>query len=191
MGGPQRLYDGEIAYMDEQIGALLRRLPPDAGTIVVADHGEMLGEHGELSHRLLPFAAARRVPLVVAGPGVPAGRVVSCLVRTADVAPTLLRFAGLPPPPGIDGASLLPLPSGGECDRLSYTESFLPFFSYKWYPLRAISDGRQLYVRGPRPGLYALAGPVPEEHDLAPGDPASAARWAGRLQALLADMGEK
>ena len=71
--GPNRLYDGEIAYMDEQIGVLLAALPQGAVVTAVGDHGEMLGEHGELSHGLLLYRGARRVPLIVAGPGVPPG----------------------------------------------------------------------------------------------------------------------
>src|SRR5258708_27836722 len=70
--GPNRLYDGEIAYMDEQIGVLLRGLPRDADVVAVGDHGEMLGEHGELTHGLLLYSGARRVPLLLAGPDVPA-----------------------------------------------------------------------------------------------------------------------
>ncbi len=93
MSGPNRLYDGEIAYVDEQIGALLAGLPVSTDIAVVGDHGEMLGERGELTHGLMLYAAARRVPLILAGPDVPAGRAVPCLVRTADVAPTLLSWA--------------------------------------------------------------------------------------------------
>src|SRR6185436_15806143 len=103
-------------------------------------------EHGELHHGLLLYRAARRVPLILAGPGVPAGKTGECLVRTADIAPTLLALAGVPVPsgpPGLDGQSLLPLPAAGKgCDRMSYSESFLPFFAYKWYPLRALSTDR-------------------------------------------------
>ncbi len=190
VGGPHRLYDGEIAYVDEQLGLLLRKLPADADVAVVGDHGEMLGEHGEVSHGLLPYSGARRVPLILAGPDVPVGRVSECLVRTADVAPTLLGWAGVEPPTGFDGAALLPLSTGAGCDRSSYTESLLPFFAYKWYPLRALSDGRDLFVRGPRPSLYALAGDPLEERDRSAARPADTARWGERLRTLLAKMGE-
>ena len=97
----QGAYDAEIAFTDFQLGRLVDALEADGrlGRTVIAvlgDHGEMLGEHGELSHGLLPFAAARRVPLLLAGPGVPSGRVSDCLARTADLAPTLLQdLAGL------------------------------------------------------------------------------------------------
>jgi choline-sulfatase len=191
IGGPHRLYDGEIAYVDEQLGTLLARLPTDVDVVVVGDHGEMLGERGELTHGLLPYRGARRVPLLIAGPDVPVGHVVECLVRTADVAPTILSWAGVAVPAGLDGAPLVPLPAGVACNRQSYTESFLPYFAYKWYPLRTLSDGNILYLRGPRPSLYAITEDPAEEHDLAARRPAAVAAWEERLQVVLAAMGDK
>ncbi len=189
--GPHRLYDGEIAFMDEQIGRLLAGLPKDAAVVVVADHGEMLGEHGEEEHGLLPYGGARRVPLLLAGPGIPGGRSVDCLVRTADVAPTLLTLAGGPAPAGLDGEDLLPLLHGrGGCDRMSYSEAFLPFFSYKWYPLRALSTDRFLYVHGPTGSLYQLPSDPEEDEDLAPQQPAALRLWERRLRDLLKKSGE-
>ena len=111
-GGPHRLYDGEIAFMDEQIGELLKKLPKATDVLAVGDHGEMLGEHGEATHGLLLYRAARRVPLLLAGPDVPAGKTSDCLVRTVDVTPTLLALAGALPDrvaAALDGHSLLPL----------------------------------------------------------------------------------
>ncbi|HEY0556959.1 MAG TPA: sulfatase, partial [Thermoanaerobaculia bacterium] len=157
--GPSRLYDGEIAFMDEQIGELLKRLPAGTDVLAVGDHGEMLGEHGEATHGLLLYKAARRVPLLFAGPDVPAGRVSDCLVRTVDIAPTLLGLAGAPVGKlGLDGRGLLPLAAGKDCSRETYTESFLPFFAYKWYPLRSLGDDRFLYMKAPKSSLYDLAG---------------------------------
>jgi len=189
--GPHAAYDGEIAYMDAEIGRLLAALPADATVLVVGDHGEMLGDGGEPTHGLLLGHGARRVPLLLAGPGIPGGRTVDCLTRTADVAPTLYRLAGLAPPAGLDGASLLPLLDGDDCGRTSYAESFLPFFAYRWYPLRAFSEGRWLYVHGTRPGLYDLAADPAESRDVAAEQPAIAGRLAALLKALLAAMGER
>src|SRR6201999_3032195 len=73
------LYAGEIAYMDRQIGRLLAGLPGDPARRVVAavgDHGEALGEHGERSHGIFLYRATLEVPLLLAGPGIPACRVV-------------------------------------------------------------------------------------------------------------------
>jgi arylsulfatase A-like enzyme/Tfp pilus assembly protein PilF len=190
-GGPHRLYDGEIAYLDHELGRLLAALPSSSAVTVVGDHGEMLGEQGERSHGLLLAGGARRVPLILAGPGVPSGRDEGCLVRSVDVAPTLLQLAGLRPAKALDGAPLLPLPSaGGDCERVSYSESFLPFFAFKWYPLRSLSNGALLYVHGPQPSLFRLAGDAAEARDLAADQPQAVARWRERLEELLASMGE-
>ncbi|MES1240715.1 MAG: sulfatase-like hydrolase/transferase [Acidobacteriota bacterium] len=190
LGGPTRLYDAEIAAVDEQIGVLLSKLPKDVDVVVVGDHGEMMGEHGELHHGLLLYRAARRVPLILAGPGVPAGRTQECLVRTADVAPTLLQLAGVPVPKGLDGESLLSL-SGKSCDRTSYSESFLPFFAYKWYPLRALSTDRFFYLHAPKSSLYQIPSDPDEKTDLGPEQPAALKLWEKRLRdQLLKTAGE-
>jgi tetratricopeptide (TPR) repeat protein len=188
--GPNRLYDGEISYMDEQIGELLKKLPKGTDVLAVGDHGEMLGEHGEATHGLLLYRAARRVPLLLAGPDVPAGKVSDCLVRTVDVTPTLLALAGQNPG-GLDGQSLLPLATGPNCSRETYTESFLPFFAYKWYPLRSLSDDRYLYIKAPKSSLYDLRADPGESRDLAPTQGKTAQSWEGKLVGLLHALGEK
>lgn len=188
--GPNRLYDGEISYMDDQIGELLKKLPKETDVLAVGDHGEMLGEHGEATHGLLLYRAARRVPLLLAGPDVPAGKSSDCLVRTVDVTPTLLALAGQKPT-GLDGQSLLPLPVGPNCSRETYTESFLPFFAYKWYPLRSLGDDRFLYMKAPKSSLYDLKADPGESRDLAPTQGKSAQAWEGKLVGLLHALGEK
>jgi choline-sulfatase len=191
--GPNRLYDGEIAFMDEQIGELLKKLPAGTDVAAVGDHGEMLGEHGEATHGLLLYKAARRVPLLLAGPDIPAGKVSDCLVRTVDLAPTLLSLAGAPLPTGkaaLDGRGLLPLGSGKECSRETYTESFLPFFAYKWYPLRSLSTDHVLYMRAPKSSLYDLATDPGETRDLAPAQAKTVQSWETRMVAFLHGLGE-
>lgn len=185
---PHRLYDGEVAYVDEQLGSLLDALPAETLVTVVGDHGEMLGEHGESTHGILLHAGVRRVPLIVAGPGIPAGRVHPCLVRTVDVFPTLVALAGLPEKPGLDGEPLFPLQA--RCGRMSYAEAFLPFYSYKWYPLRALSDGRFLYLDAPRPSLFRLDVDPAESRDEAARSPSLTRAWGKRLERLLAHAGE-
>ena len=189
--GPHRLYDGEIAYMDSEIGRLLQALPQATVVAAVGDHGEMLGEHGELTHGVLPFAAARRVPLMLAGPGVPAAAVSDCLARTADLVPTLLALAGVEVPPGLDGESLLTSGPGADCSRVAYSESFLPYYAYKWYPLRTLSDGRALFLQAPRPGLFRLDRDPGETNDLAAAEPELLRLWGTRLERLLAAAGER
>jgi choline-sulfatase len=107
-------YDGEIFAADREVGRLIDALPEDALVAFTADHGEGLGENGYwFRHGSLLNRACLRTPLVLAGPGVPAGRTEDRPVANLDVAPTLLDLAGLPPLPGARGRSLL-APDGRE-----------------------------------------------------------------------------
>jgi len=91
-------------------------------------------------------------------------------------------------PAGLDGRDLLA--PDHACGGTTYTESFLPFFAYKWYPLRSISDGRVLYLQAPKPSLYDLERDSGEARDLAAARPALAKLWRGRLTQQLAAEGE-
>jgi len=189
VSGPNQMYDAEIAYVDAELGRLLAAVP-EAWIVAVGDHGEMLGEHGEPTHGVLVYRGARRVPLIVAGPGADPGREVTGLVRTVDVAPTLLALAGAAAPAGLDGRSLLLLRRGETEPRWSYCEALSPFFSHRWYPLRAISDGRWLYLDAPRPSLYDLGADPEEARDLSSLQPKTARRLERRLVQTTEGLGE-
>ena len=91
-----RLYDGEIAFMDAQLGELLQAVRKKGGPLLVAvagDHGESLGDHGESAHGIFVYQSTQHVPLILAGPGVPRKTVVKRTVGLVDVAPTLLELA--------------------------------------------------------------------------------------------------
>src|SRR5258708_4039235 len=188
-----RPYDGEIAFDDEVIGRLLDRL--DAldvrhSTIVavVGDHGESLGEHEEATHSPFVDEATLRVPLIIAFRGrLPSGRRVAPLVRTVDVAPTLLALAGRPPLAGIDGETLALLIEGRSSgERPAYSESYFPWFSMHWAPLRSVQDGRWKYIDAPEPELYDLTNDARERTNLAAREPARAAALRRGLEALTA-----
>jgi choline-sulfatase len=162
-------YDAEIASADAQVGRLVSALRGDGRldetlVIVVADHGEMLGEHGELTHGFFIYEAATRIPLIITGPGVPA-RVVSDQVRIVDVAPTALSLLGIPIPAEVQGANLMPLARGQHLGLVAHSESWYPRYHYGWSELRAIQDERFKMIRAPRPELYDLANDPREEHD--------------------------
>jgi len=116
LGGNRDLYDGEVAYVDRQVGRLLdglasRGLLDTTLVALVADHGENLGEHGLLYRHVGLFDTTTHVPLLVRWPGPPRpGRRFDGLVQTIDLFPTLLAAAGLPVPPqdGIDLRRLSP-----------------------------------------------------------------------------------
>ncbi len=101
-------YDGEIAYADAHLARLFAAVDADHTVIAVhADHGEALGEDGYwFRHGALLHDAALRIPLILAGPGVPSGMRVAAPVRNLDLAPTLLGLADLPPLPDAEGRDL-------------------------------------------------------------------------------------
>ena len=104
-------YDGELRYMDDQVGRLLaelRRLGRYDGALIVltADHGELFGEHGVLGHGTLPWDALVHVPLIVKYPHASRREIVDRPVSLADVAPTILTMLGLPPLRDAQGAPL-------------------------------------------------------------------------------------
>jgi arylsulfatase A-like enzyme/Tfp pilus assembly protein PilF len=162
-------YDAEIASADAQVGRLVSALRADRRlddtlVIIVADHGEMLGEHGELTHGFFIYEAATHIPLIVSGPGVPA-RVVSDQVRIVDVAPTALSLLGIPVPKQMQGANLMPVARGQHLGLVAHAESWYPRYHYGWSELRSIQDERFKMIRAPRPELYDIATDPREEHD--------------------------
>ncbi len=183
-----RPYDGEIAFADAQFGRLLDAVRRRAGPLLVAvagDHGESLGEHDEDGHGVFLYQSTQRVPLILAGPGVPAGRVVERNVGLVDLAPTLLELLGLVALEGIDGVSLRPLLEADAADGTGppyELESFFPRLSYGWSPLRALVHGRWKYVEAPEPELYDLGADPGERRNLV----AERGRIARRLARMLA-----
>jgi choline-sulfatase len=186
---PGRPYDGEISFVDHEIGRLLAGLdgPRRPLVVVVADHGEGLGEHGEDTHGFLLHGSTLRVPLIVRGPGVPAGARRDEPVCLTDLAPTLAAAAGLAPA----DAREAPEPDGLVLDwsrprtgpRLLYAETFRTLCAYGWSHLRALREGRWKLIAGPRDELYDLAADPGETSPLAPD-----AAEAVRLSAALAEM---
>ena len=157
-----RLYDGEIAYMDSQIGRLLQhsrlRQADDLAITVVGDHGESLGEHGEQSHAILAYDSTLRVPWILSVRGGPTGIIHRPPVGQVDLVPSLLDLLDLPVPEGLSGQSLLPiLGSTHGADRSIYAETYLPFYTYGWAKLRVVRQGAWKYIDAPEPELYDLS----------------------------------
>ncbi|HEY6547552.1 MAG TPA: tetratricopeptide repeat protein, partial [Vicinamibacteria bacterium] len=181
-------YDAEIAYTDAQVGRLLDALELDGRlgetlVVVLGDHGEMLGEHGEQTHGFFIYEAATHIPLIVAGPGVPA-RAVPDQVRMVDVMPTALALMGVPAPKAVQGVSLLPLARGETLDLIAHSESWYPRYHYGWSELRSVQDRRFKYIRAPRPELYDLQEDPRETRDRAADDAARGDTLAKALEDL-------
>ncbi len=112
----QRQFCAAITCIDDQIGLILdalerRGMADDTIIVFAADHGEMLGDHGRYN-KSVPYEASLRVPLIVAGPGLPEGATSDALVELNDLNPTICEMAGLPQQPNIDARSIMPVLNG-------------------------------------------------------------------------------
>jgi choline-sulfatase len=158
-------YDGEVASTDAAIGRLFDHLQradlfSRTAIIVVADHGESLGEHGERTHGTFLYDATVRVPLLIKLAAATAPQVVAVPVETADLAPTIASLAGTSLG-AVDGRSLLPLlqadeRAAGDPDRAAYVESYYQNILLGWSPLRAARTTRWKFIEAPHPELYDL-----------------------------------
>jgi arylsulfatase A-like enzyme/tetratricopeptide (TPR) repeat protein len=173
-GGPQRRYDGEIAFADSQVARLLDWLR-SSGTldrtivVVVADHGEGLGSHQEEEHGFFIYDYAVRVPLIVRLPGnTLAGTRVAAQTRTIDILPTVLDLLGVDRPARVDGTSLVPLLADPRRpgDATAYSESVSVSMQYGWSPLYSLRTPEYTYIDAPRPELYDPRQDPTEEDNL-------------------------
>ncbi|HEX5474073.1 MAG TPA: sulfatase-like hydrolase/transferase [Vicinamibacterales bacterium] len=156
-------YDGEIAYADELVGRLFDRLRAEhlfdkAAIVLLADHGEGLGDHGEQEHGMFLYDDTVHVPLVVKLPYQRAGRRVAEPVQQIDVAPTLLALAGSKPPADLHGRNLRPLLDGSGTipETGIYAEAMESRYHFGWSELYSLTDARYRLIRAPRDELYDL-----------------------------------
>jgi arylsulfatase A-like enzyme/Flp pilus assembly protein TadD len=165
-------YDASLAATDAGLGRLVdgfRRARPSLAVAVLADHGEALGDHGEDGFGYFVYSATTRVPLLISFPEALSRRRVASVVRSMDVAPTLLDLAGVAALPGLEGASLVPLMTGrvAEGPGPALIENLSLVSRYGLSPLFAIRSGAHLYIRAPRPELYDSDQDPGERVDLA------------------------
>jgi arylsulfatase A-like enzyme/Flp pilus assembly protein TadD len=151
-------YDAEVAYADAMVGRLLEQLQAahalDRTLIVVtADHGESLGEHGEMTHGLFAYNSTLAVPLAVKGPTIAPATVEAPVLHT-DITPTILDLIGLTIPGQMDGQSLVHPPSR---ERALYFEALDAALTRGWAPLRGIVQGDWKYIDLPDAELYDVA----------------------------------
>jgi Tfp pilus assembly protein PilF len=189
-----RPYDGEIAFLDEHVGRVLDALKAaghegDTVVVALADHGESLGEHGEVTHAVLIYEATLRIPFFLAGPGVPAGVVVQPRAATVDVVPTVLRLLGLEPPEDLQGRDLRPaLRPEGLAREALYSESIFGRLNCRWSSLRGITEGDYKLIEGSRTELFNLADDPGELHDLATREGPRVEKMRATLRAALSKM---
>jgi arylsulfatase A-like enzyme/tetratricopeptide (TPR) repeat protein len=183
-------YYGEVAWVDQALGPLFDRLATVSRptlVIVTADHGEGLGDHGELTHGMFAYEATLRVPLIIAEvagakPQAPSRKsqastptphavVIDTPVRQIDIAPTVLDSVGGPADQSLPGASLRDVIRAGQgTDRPAYFESMTYNLVRGWAPLRGVLDGKNKFIDLPIPELYDLAADPGEVKNLAAGN---------------------
>lgn len=186
-------YDGEVAYSDEIVGALLddlrRRNFYDSATIVLlADHGEGLGDHVEQEHGLFLYDETIRVPLLVRLPkGEHGGRRIAQPVQHLDMRPTLDDLAGAKVS-GLRGRSLRPLleGSGPITPAGIYSEAMYARYHFGWSELLSLTDDRYRYIKAPREELYDLARDPKEKQNIAPDRGQVAVAMRGALNTIAA-----
>ncbi len=189
-----RPYDGEIAYMDREIGKVLAWLREQGlweRILIVAagDHGEGLYDHGEMTHSNLTYQSTLRVPLILKVPGRARPRVVREPVSLVDVGPTLLDFAGAPGLPGADGISLRAAAAGREPPRRAlYFESLVGSLVFGWSPIEGIRRARFKLIRSSAPELYDLEADPEEKVNLYANERALAADLEQTLQVELSRL---
>jgi len=162
MGSRFRLYDGEIAYVDQLIGEFRdfmekKNLFDKTLIIFTADHGESLGEHRESAHGFFIYDSDIRVPLIIRFPeGKFAGHVISSQVKSIDIMPTVLHLLDEEMPESVQGESLLSLILENETqdERSAYSETYWPRYHYGWSELKSLRKGRYKFIDAPRPELY-------------------------------------
>lgn len=201
-----RPYDGEIAYADSALGAFISFLKRTDSynrslIVVVGDHGEGLGEHGELTHGIFLYDSTTHVPLILKLPNFleggrpPKGRALDAQVRTLDIFPTVLDVEGMDFSGHLDGASLRVLwPDlrssawdDDEADKASLSSERVVFSEtgypnqFGWAALKSLRAGGEKYIEAPQPEFYNLRVDPREETNLY--EP-----WNENLQRLRAMM---
>ena len=186
-------YNSVITATDAAIGKLIgalqqRKIYDNTAIVVVAAHGESLGDHGEDTHGVFLYDETIHVPLLIKLPrgqslspvrSPPPSR-VSAKARLVDIAPSLLEIAATPIPSQMPGQSLLRLAKSGG-DQPVYSRSDLPQRGFGWSPLESWRAGKYLYIRAPKPELYDLTADPGAAHNLAQSSKATLDTMAAQL----------
>lgn len=188
-------YQGEISYLDSQLGRLFGALDAlgrwsNTLVVVTGDHGEGFGDHSDMeetSNFFHPHSLYREeqvVPLLVRYPGrVRAGTVVTAPTQAIDLLPTMLEYAGLPAPPQAQGASLVPLLDGRDSGATRRAFSAMPDYVFTslttpaWKIIRNNADGQYR--------LFNLVADPGERADVARASPDTAARLSAELTSWM------
>ncbi|HVF60438.1 MAG TPA: sulfatase-like hydrolase/transferase [Thermoanaerobaculia bacterium] len=155
-------YDGDVAAADAIVGRLVARLKElgvydQALVVLLSDHGEGLGDHGEDEHGIFLYRETLQVPLLVKLPGAKrAGETVAAPAQLVDVLPTVLRLVGGEVPAAAKGTPLLD-PAAETAPRPIYAETWFARQHMGWSELTSVIRGDRHFIQAPTPELYDLA----------------------------------
>jgi arylsulfatase A-like enzyme len=181
-------YDAKLEYADELIGRLKTGLVREGWwdkslVILLSDHGEGLGDHGESTHGYFIYQSTLHVPLMFHWPSGATGQParVERSGGLIDVAPTILDFLQAPAPSSFEGTSLF-----DTRPRAVYSESRYAHDSFGWSPLRSVRMDTFKYIDAPKPELYDLMKDPAERSSIVLANPAEARALQAELARLLA-----
>jgi arylsulfatase A-like enzyme/tetratricopeptide (TPR) repeat protein len=189
-----RPYDGEVAFMDSVIGAVIgkikeRNLLGRTLVIVAGDHGEGFGEKGESGHGVFVYEMALRVPLIFSAENhLPAQQVIPARVRLIDIMPTVLDLLNLPKPDSAQGISLIPyIQKKEKADLDSYVETYYPQENLGWASPLGLISRHWKYIRAPKEELYDLKADPQESKNVFLRERKKSAEMKNSLDAWLKD----
>ena len=185
-------YYGEVAAADRALGPLFdaaRDKSRPTLVVLTGDHGEALGDHGEMTHGLFAYESTLHVPLIIAELGSvrlqPDRIVADEPARHVDIVPTILDELALPVPPDLPGHSLRTAADRADgASRASYFEAMESMLDFGFAPLDGVLAGREKYIDLPLPELYDLSRDRGEMTNLA----ASSSERMRALSARLDDF---
>ena len=184
-------YDGEVAASDGIVGEFLGQLKRDgiydrAIILLVSDHGEGLGDHGEQEHGILLYREVLHVPLLLKLPGSRhAGTRVKEPVGLIDIVPTVTTLLNVRAA-SLKGVSLLDPHRPGR--GAIYSETYYPQIHFGWSPLRSLASARHHYIDGPKPELYEVVRDPRETADTVLADEATARSMKKELEGYPAGI---
>ena len=209
-------YDAQLAYVDQVMGHFQQDLMRSGWwekslVVLFGDHGEGLGDHQETDHGYFIYESTLHVPLIVHWPAkaetrnskVENGKStpissfefrvsafndrMDAPVGLIDVAPTILDYLRVPPPPSFEGVSQLGALKAGEASRprAVYSESLYAHDAFRWSPLRALRVGKYKYIQAPKAELYNLDADPHEQVNLLSKNNAMAAELRNELAKVL------
>lgn len=189
----ENLYSGEVAYCDEQAKRLFDFLKENKlykKTIIIffGDHGESLGEHGELTHMIFIYDSTLHIPLAISGPKIPKGKRIKEEVSLVDLLPTILKITKIDFPKYIQGKDLSLLWEGSNertKKRFLYSESFLPKIQYSWAPLQCIREYPYKFIEAPEREFYDLEKDPKELNNIYKKDKNNAEKFRKKLEIFL------